>query len=667
MSDMRHIITTTTEVISGASRQSGGSGILMHVMASPAASGVGVWGHVPHVGALVTVGLAGAAVAGTVVAVKRGGGPRRSRLSLWIRLRLHIYPGPGFATRWDLWRRYGKPAARRKAQHGRPSLTWQARWFGPWQEYATYHGRAQGWVHRWRVYSTFEDITLIIAPPQEGKSARAAGSIIDAPGPVVVTSIRGDLVTNTAGLRQQRGRIHTFNPEGVGEYGSTFRWNIVAGCEDPVTAVRRAGNMVEAITNQGLSDAQFWEDQGSLVLGAYLHAAGLISGNISTVYQWILERDEQPVEILARHPQAARNAAMQVEEFLAMPERTQSGVITTLNRTLKFMQHPGIVDMLSPAAGEGFDFVSFLTSKDTLYLIASDTKTSPVSPLFVAFLAELTFHARMNEARTGSQRLDPPLTLELDELANIAPIPVDAWASWAAGSGIRINMYGQAWSQFVDRWGPEGSETIWQTAKCKVIFTAGSEKDLNEKVSDMCGSVRVREADEVYYGRDGRERKRRNYSEIDVLPEADVRKLPDDRAVVIRRNARPTIVRTEQVWKRKDVRRWERSGEQIILPPVPVRQIATPMPELARPIPAQLDQQQDDLAERRAKRTPQNAPPLPDRRATEPEPFELPHRGEAWSFDATPPSGGNSPAEQPEQEPQPWRPWHGARQTGSDS
>jgi type IV secretion system protein VirD4 len=612
----------------------------------------------------------GPAAAITGVAVYAHGlGQRRSRVSLWIRLRLRVHPGPGFATRWDLWRRYGKPSARKIAKHGRPSLIWRDRQFGPWQEYATYHGRAQGWLHRWRVYSTFEDITLIIAPPQEGKSARAAGSIIDAPGPVVVTSIRGDLVANTAGLRQQRGVIHTFNPEGVGEYGSTFRWNIVAGCEDPVTAVRRAGNMVEAITNRGLSDAQFWEDQGSLVLSAYLHAAGLIGGNITTVYQWLLERDERPVEILTRHPQAARNAAKQAEEFLSMPERTQSGVITTLNRTLKFMQHPGVVDMLSPVAGEGFDFVSFLTSKDTLYLIASDSKTSPVSPLFVAFLAELTFHARMNKARTGSKRLDPPLTLELDELANIAPIPVDAWASWAAGSGIRINMYGQAWSQFVDRWGTEGSETIWQAAKCKVIFTAGSEKTLNEKVSDMCGQVRVREADEIYNDRNNRARKRRHYSDIDVLPVADVRKLPDDRAVVIRRNARPTIVRTEQVWKRKDVRRWQRSGEQVILPPVPVREIARPMPELGLSIPAPVDQH-DDLAERRAaKQSP--APSLPDRQDTE-EPFELPRRDETWAFNNSPeqarpasPGTGNSPDGQTES--QPWRPWHGVRQTGSDS
>jgi type IV secretion system protein VirD4 len=312
---------------------------------------------------------------------------------------------------------------------------------------------------------------------------------------------------------------------------------------------------------------------------------------------------------------------------------------------LKFMQVPEIVDILSPPAGEGFDFASFLTSKDTLYLVASDTATSPVSPLFVAFLAELTHHARLHPARTGAKRLDPPLTLELDEIANIAPIPVHAWSTWAAGSGIRINMYGQAWSQFEQRWGKEGAETIWQAAKTKVLFTASSEKVLCDKVEHLCGKVRVRGEDEVTYDRRGRERRRRTFEDIDVLPSEAARMLPDNRAVVVRRNARPTIVVAEQVWKRKDVRAYQRSGEQVMLPPPPRRVIPTVRPELARPA-QPLVPLHDDLAERRARRMPQDAPPLPTRTAT-----------------IHPAGNSPQPTGTGDQE-EPWRPWHGTRPTG---
>ena len=221
------MITATADLTHQIPHQSGGHTIIANVMTSPVVD-ASAWAHVPHVGALVAVGAVGAAVAGTVVA-QQNRAPRRGWLTLWMRLRWRVHPGPGFATRWELWRHYGRPAARKVAAHGRPSLTWVDLHFGSWRQYATFQGWAQGWLHRWRVYSTFEDITLIISAPQEGKSAKAAGSVIDAPGPVVATSIRGDLIAATAGLRQKVGQLHVFNPEGVGEYGSTFAWNPVAG------------------------------------------------------------------------------------------------------------------------------------------------------------------------------------------------------------------------------------------------------------------------------------------------------------------------------------------------------------------------------------------------------------------------------------------------------
>lgn len=305
--------------------------------------------------------------------------------------------------------------------------------------------------------------------------------------------------------------------------------------------------------------------------------------------------------------------------------------------------------------GEGFDFEAFLTSRDTLYLVASDSATSPVSPLFVALLAELTHHARLHPARTGATRLDPPLSMELDEVANVAPIPVANWATWAAGSGIRIALYAQAWAQIEARWGKEGAATIWQAAKTKVIFTAGSEDALCELVSTLCGKVRVREEDDITYDRHGRQHHRRRYELIDVLPVAAVRQLPDGRAILIRRNAKPTIVRTETWWKRADVKAWRRSGGQIQLPAPIQRAIPAVRPDIAEQVTAaraaagQLPRR-DDLAERRAKRSPRSAPPLP-----------LPGRDEAWVVDDQPPADSPPPAAADGgTDTEPWRPWHGS-------
>lgn len=555
-------------------------------------------------------------------------GRRRPWLSLWLRLRLRLHPGPGFASAWSLWRRHGLPAARKVARRARPSLSWWARRIGPWRSYAAFVGSAQGWLVPRRVYASLESLRLVIAAPQEGKSADAAGTILDAPGAVVATSIRGDLISLTAGLRERRGRVHVFNPEETGDFGSTFRWNPASGCEDMAVAVRRAGYMVEASTARGLADETFWTDQASLTIGAYLHAGGLVGADMRHIYQWITGREDAPVRVLSAHPDAEPVALSQVVQFLSLPDRTQAGVATTISSVLRFMQHPNVVASLCPGEGAGFDFEAFVSGGDTLYLVASDGQTSPVPPLFVAICAEITDAARrvggarrparpprgpvLGSARLGElldqiapppavARLDPPLTMVLDEVANIAPIPVAAWATWAAGAGIWLHLYAQAWAQLEERWGEHGAAVIWQACKTKVIYTGTSELELCQMVQELCGYVRVRGPDEIGYSWRGTLRRRPTSAEIPVLPVASVRQLPPGRAVVIQGSAPPTIVRTEQVWRRADYRAWRRSGHSPDLPG-PLDQVtAEPMPYLLAPAEQWPPAPPDELAARRGR------------------------------------------------------------------
>ncbi len=520
-------------------------------------------------------------------------GRRRPWLSLQLRLRLRMRPGPGFASGWSLWRRHGLPAARRVARHARPSLTWLDRRSRNWRAYAGFAGWAQGWIRPRRVYSTLEQLRLVIAAPQQGKSAAAADTILDAPGPVVATSIRGDLIAATAGLRSETGQVHVWNPEAAGQYGSTMKWNPAAGCQDMVTAVRRAGYMVEATTSRGLADESFWSDQASMTLAAYLHAAGLARADLRHVYRWVTENDDRPADILRTHPRAEKTALSHVVHYQSLPERTRAGVSTTINSVLRFMQHPRVVASLCPRPGEGFDFEAFVTSRDTLYLVAADARTSPVPPLFVAICAEIAHTARhlgsiprparpprapvlgspglaarlddLFPPRTVA-RLDPPLTMVLDEVANTAPVPAAAWATWAAGSGIWLHLYAQAWAQLAERWGDHGARVLWQACQTKIIYAETSEPELCQLIEDLCGYARVRGPDEHHYTHRGELRRRPTTTDIRVLPMAAVRQLPSGRAVVIQGTAPPVIVRTEQYWRRADYHAWHRTGHRLDLP-----------------------------------------------------------------------------------------------------
>jgi type IV secretory pathway TraG/TraD family ATPase VirD4 len=181
--------------------------------------------------------------------------------------------------------------------------------------------------------------------------------------------------------------------------------------------------------------------------------------------------------------------------------------------------------------------------------VAADAATSPVTPLFTAIIAELAHVARQAGALSPAGRLDPPLTAVLDEVANIAPVPVAEWASWAAGSGLRLSLIAQSYAQLKQRWGADGAAVIWQCCKTKVIYGATSEDELGALVERVCGTIRVRTAVREPGGW------RREHEEIPLLPTAALRMLPVGRAVVIQGRAAPVIVRIEQARRRADYKR----------------------------------------------------------------------------------------------------------------
>ncbi|HEX4818145.1 MAG TPA: TraM recognition domain-containing protein [Nonomuraea sp.] len=518
-------------------------------------------GHMAMVAALppaVSVVILAVAALLVFLIVERLRDPRRRHgLALRWRLLWRIYPGRGYARRLELYRHYGLPAARTVARQARPCLrSWWARRTVRPREIAVFLGWAQGWIVRFRVYATFEDNLLALAPQKEGKTAHLAGRVIDAPGAVIVTSIRDDIVEQTAGLR--RGRVHLFNPEQVGDWRSTVRWSPVDGCQDPAAAIRRAAHMVAATDTSGLSDQGFWTNQAAMVLAALLHAAALEGLSMAEVDAWALDEDPTPLSILSRRRPGLNTdrAAAQVRRYHALHVRTRDSIFLTLRQVLQCMDDPGTAWTLCPAPGEGLDLADLLRRGDTLYLISGDS-LSPATPiLFSTLVAELHHTARRLAARRPGRRLDPPATFILDEAPAICPIPqLPTWLATAAGSGLLFLVGGQSWSQFQHRWGPQGAKTIWNNTKAKMLFGATSDVEDLKVMSELCGQIALPYWETSVDG-SGKRMRTRRWEMVPVLPPEEARTLPTGRALVIRRNALPTIVRIEQVWKRADYKRW---------------------------------------------------------------------------------------------------------------
>jgi type IV secretion system protein VirD4 len=487
------------------------------------------------------------------------GNPRsarhRVRILRW-RIRFYLRPGPGYANILELAVRWSRLRAVRIGRRSRPSLPWWALMILPVTAYAVRLGR--GHIGR-RVIASMEDQTLVLAAPRTGKSGWLADRIIDHPGAVVTTTTRTDLFENTAPLRSQHGVLHVFNPEGIGGLLSTFRWNPLQGCEQPAVALQRAASLTAATESKGLQDMAFWIGKASTALASLMHAAALEGLTMNEVYQWAHGIEGSvPEQILSAHPAAAKGWLGPLRE-IHKPGKTADSIRMTVTRALAWLADPVVAAATSPGPGEGFDVADFVSGRHTLYMIGTGREEAPIAPLFRAFAEYVHAGAALIGSLQPHGRLDPPMLMALDEVTQICPVPLPLWMADSAGKGILIVAVCHGLAQLETRWDNAGARAIWDTAGIKVILGGVSDPDTLERLSRLCGEIALRTHARTL-GDDGRRARTVTYQPVRVLPPELLRTLPDWRALVLRTNLSPVIVRLRMAWRRRDYQRARRIG-----------------------------------------------------------------------------------------------------------
>src|SRR6201999_3393892 len=95
--------------------------------------------------------------------------------------------------------------------------------------------------------------------------------------------------------------------------------------------------------------------------------------------------------------------------------------------------------------------------------------------------------------RKRGERLDPVLTLVLDEVANIVPIPLAAWAATAAGWGIVIIAAAQNIAQLVAHWSAAAADDIMSSLTTKLIWGGAGVPEHLQFASTLGGTTQIRE------------------------------------------------------------------------------------------------------------------------------------------------------------------------------
>jgi type IV secretion system protein VirD4 len=428
----------------------------------------------------------------------------------------------GVANFWAILRVSSWWAMRRRATVLRPSLngqTWWARWRRtPITELGTRVIRS-GWLWVW---SSVEEHTLTLGGPRQGKSGKLAGTIVDAPGAVLVTSTGGDLVRNTAHLRTGLGPVHVFNPSNVGGLASTVGFNVLGGCHDPRTAGERAADLLSATPlAQGHKDAE-WVERATEALAALMHAAALGGATMHHVQRWVADPDGAINEVLSYLRMSPETAtAYQAMQFFNLG-RPRSSVCMSITPALRWLTDPVAVACASTGS---FDVGEFLEQRATIYLLAE--KDGPVAPLVTALAGHIARSARRVADQQSHERLEPALTLVLDEAPSICPLPLPAWTADMGKRNITMHIGAQSLSQLHDRWGEKSAGTL--LTNCATIMVFGGTKDPAglSTFSTLAGGL---------------------------LTPSQVQQLLPLHAVVFRNGMLPVVGRPQMVWQRRDYR-----------------------------------------------------------------------------------------------------------------
>jgi type IV secretory pathway TraG/TraD family ATPase VirD4 len=481
-----------------------------------------------------TTALVVTAVVGACVVVLR----HRNRSSAAAEGIARVRSLPGLATPAEAQRAAGRKALIQRAQVVRPSAGTRP---APGDV-----GYRLGRVRGRELWCSVEDSALLVGPPRMGKGLHLVIPwVLDAPGPVVATSTRPDTLAVTMHARKERGPVAIFDPQRLAGLPGGLRWSPVRGCETPRTALVRArGLAAGAGFGRTVSDSDFWAGQTETALRCLLHAAALDGRRAVDLYRWSLNPAlaEDAVTVLNRDSAAASGWADALEAAVHSDPRTRDSVWLGVRQSLAALADPDVLAAVDPAPNDAFDPAVFLRESGTLYLLAAAVTSGSCAPLVSAFVEDITETARVVAARSSGARLDPPLLLALDEIANLTPLPsLPQLMAEGGGTGITTLAVLQSLAQARNRWGEHAADAIWDAATVKVVLGGLAKyRDLDD-VARLLGEI-----DELTetrsQGRGGERSSTTSVRMLPVMPPSVLRTLPFGTGVLLLRQSRPVVI-----------------------------------------------------------------------------------------------------------------------------
>lgn len=400
------------------------------------------------------------------------------------------------------------------------------------------------------LYGSWEDMHVDVWGPRTGKTtSRAVPAILDAPGAVLVTSNKRDVVDATRDVRQAAGPVWVFDPQGIALEEPAWWWDPLSYVTDEVKAAKLAEHFASGSRDPSARTDAYFDPAGQDLLAGLLLAAALDGRPITDVYTWLTRpTDETPADVLREH--GFTLTADQVLGVVMAPDKQRGGVYGTAQQMASCLTNRQVAAWVTPAGGSRagdrrrhFDPAGFVRDGGTLYSLSKEGRGT-AGPLVTALTVAVVEAAEELAARSAGGRLSTPLLGVLDEAANVC-----RWRelpnlySHYGSRGIVLMTILQSWSQGVEVWGESGMKKLWSASNVKVYGGGVSEGAFLEDLSRLIGDY-DRLSSSTSTGRGHRTVSQQLHRER-ILDVADLAAMPKGRAVVLASGARPTLIRTQ--------------------------------------------------------------------------------------------------------------------------
>ncbi len=465
---------------------------------------------------------------------------------------------PGFATTTEIRQHLSARSVLRRAPHLRPDLQHPSPTDVGWRV-----GTSRGND----VYVSIEDSVGLEGPPRSGKGYRVLiSAILDWSGPLITTSTTNDNLTATHRMRQRRGDVHVFDPQGLSGTRHPLRINPIAGCEDPLVAMQRGTAIITGTPLGASSTNAEWAQASGVILARLLHAAAVGGRTVDALYEWGSSPDLARAAVHALRADGAPGWGDSLEATIAGDQKLVSNIWFGVQGAVAPIAVPQIRDALLPRPGDPtLNPTEFLRDSNTLYLIGSASGAAAMGGWLSAVLEDVVETARVTALASPGSRLSLPLGLILDEIVNMF-----RWGNLprimadGGGRGICTFVVLQALSQAETAWSRAEANTIWAAATAKILLGGASHVDHLRDIEALLGSRDRRRTQRSWSSQNLGHNTSEQHDRIPLMSVDEIRRMPETLGLLAYRNRRGVLLNLAG-WDRRtdaaDIRAHKRATE----------------------------------------------------------------------------------------------------------